>query len=407
MNTNRWAALSFAVTALAAGSARAGGFEILEQGAVGASMAGAGAAIADDAAAVFYNPAGLVHYPGAGVIVGSHLALASASAKLGDTTSSTYTRETEDLFIPYLFAGVHLGRRVAVGLGLYSQFGDALNWDHPETFPGRFIASAASLKSFTINPSFALHPVQGFSVAVGVDVVLGSAIIERSIQLGDAEAVGRIGGSAVGLGFNLGVLVDVLPKHKMTLGLTYRSGVDLDFDLKAHFTGVPVELQGQLFDQPAKTSIRLPDNITIGLAARPTPGLVIDLDLHYTQWSSFRALVVEFPTSSTPSLRADQSWRDVVSLRLGAQYRCKCNIAYRLGIGYDWTPIPTETLSPTVPGQDRVLLSAGVGYAWHGFGVDLAYLAALGADRTSTLPDYPARYSTTIQLLSLALSYHL
>ena len=55
-------------------SARAGGFEILEQSPAGVSMAGAQSAAVRDPAAVFYNPAAMTHQRGLGVLLVSAMA---------------------------------------------------------------------------------------------------------------------------------------------------------------------------------------------------------------------------------------------------------------------------------------------------------------------------------------------
>jgi len=68
---------ALAVLVIAAPAAWAGGgIEIDEHSAPGVGMAGAQTAIADDPAAIYYNPAGIGFQPGFGVLAGGDLIIA-------------------------------------------------------------------------------------------------------------------------------------------------------------------------------------------------------------------------------------------------------------------------------------------------------------------------------------------
>ena len=68
---------ALAVLVIAAPAAWAGGgIEIDEHSAPGVGMAGAQTAIADDPAAIYYNPAGIGFQPGFGALAGANLVIA-------------------------------------------------------------------------------------------------------------------------------------------------------------------------------------------------------------------------------------------------------------------------------------------------------------------------------------------
>jgi long-subunit fatty acid transport protein len=48
----------------------------------------------------------------------------------------------------------------------------------------------------------------------------------------------------------------------------------------------------------------------------------------------------------------------------------------------DQTPIPSRTLGPAIPGADWLAVTAGVGYNWRKFTVDLGYMAVFYKTRT-------------------------
>jgi long-subunit fatty acid transport protein len=53
----------------------------------------------------------------------------------------------------------------------------------------------------------------------------------------------------------------------------------------------------------------------------------------------------------------------------------------RAGLGLDQTPIPSKTLSPAIPGADYLTLTAGAGYTWRQFKLDVGYLAVFYKSR--------------------------
>jgi long-subunit fatty acid transport protein len=242
------------------------------------------------------------------------------------------------------------------------------------------------------------------ALAVGLDVLVGTTEFERALQLADLEGRARFGGRAVGVGFNVAVLVDVVP-GRLSAGLHYRSAVDLPFQLAAHFQAPP-ELRDRVYDQPAESRLVMPHNLSFGVATFPTRNLAITTDIHWTLWSDVKELAVSFPGGVTPGLSAPLAWRDTFSVRVGGEYRALRELlAVRLGAGWDPSPVPPHTLGPQAPVGDRALLSAGLGIRARGFGVDAGYLASFGAARSSTARELPATYRGSLHMISLALSY--
>ena len=397
----------FVVVIGTASRAAAGGFEIPEQGAAATGMAGARTALSDAPDTVFYNPAGLTGASGTAGTVGSSLAVIKSTAEAANS-GQTPTVANSVVPIPFLFLTSKLTNDLGVGIGFFDQFGSSIRWSalNATNFPGRFVADYTNLTAFNINPEVAFGPFSGVSVGVGVDVILAAATLEQALPFGDTEGSVRLGGSTQTAGANLGLMYDA-PGKIVSFGYSYRSQVNLNFThFYAHFTAPP-ELSATVFDQPAATKIMLPDNMTWAVAVRPLDNLTFDLDVHYTLWSEFSTLAVTFPTSSTPGLSTPQNWTNSTSLGLGAEWLPREHLVVRLGFGYDWTPIPDDTLSPTVPGINRYVTTAGLGYTVQGFSIDLSYLAAFSGSRTSTLATFPATYTQFINLLSLGLSYRL
>ena len=397
----------------ASGRAGASGFELYEESPAGTAMAGALTAISGDASAIFYNPAGIAMQRGGSVLIGASGALGLTSVTDGTVKTDATNKAA---VLPTAFVSQRFGR-FAAGVGLFTQFGSGLKWNEqgtgaggmPAKFPGRFVATNTQLQSVTINPTIALLATDQISIGVGLDVFLASAELQRQILLGDFEGNAHLGGTGHAIGFNFGALAQIIP-DKLSFGIAYRSGMSLDFDLKAVFAGPP-ELQGVVKDQPAKLSLPLPHNFSVGIAVHPVERLLITADVHATLWSDFRTLSATFPTTTTPALTAPRNWKDSVSARLGLEVMATRGLALRLGFGYDQSPVPQSTLDPTIPVSDRFIVSGGVGYtigagAVRGLTLGLGYLAGISADRVSTIPDFPnATYSQTVHLATLGISY--
>ncbi len=400
---------ALAATLLAA-RAWAGGFEIYDQSPSATAMAGAVSAKADEPAAMFYNPAGIAMRPGGYAYAGGTIAFTSfSSTSLGANPVTTDAKN--GIFpLPTLHVAAHIGKPLAIGLGVFTPFGSGAEWnalatDGKTPFPGRFVASNTQLQTVVINPTIGLRPNDRFAIAGGVDVMLASIELSRSLQIADHEGTAHLGGSTQAVGFNAGVMVNLVP-DRLVAGLSWRSGYDLDLDeVKVHFDAPP-ELRANVFDQKARTSLRIPNTVTFGLATWPTDRLAITTDLHYTRWSEFKTISVAFPAGSpTPGFSSVQNWKDSLSARVGLEWLAWRGLALRAGVGYDMTPIPSQTLQPTVPTGDLLILSGGVGYTFRGFTLAAGYVAGIGTTNVATNPDYPATYHGLLQAVSVGLTY--
>ena len=82
-----------------------------------------------------------------------------------------------------------------------------------------------------------------------------------------------------------------------------------------------------------------------------------------------------------PSTTSEKDWDDVLRYQLGAEYALNPSWKLRAGYVFDETPDPDENVDYIVPGNDRHLLSAGVGYQQGDFFCDLAYVYLIIVDR--------------------------
>ena len=120
--------LVFLVVLLSAGSAWASGFALIEQSASGMGNAFAGgAASADDASTVFFNPAGLTKLKGQQLVIAAHLIAPSAKFSNDGSTAGLGTDDGGDAgdlaVVPNLYYAWNMDNGFALGLGLNVPFG--------------------------------------------------------------------------------------------------------------------------------------------------------------------------------------------------------------------------------------------------------------------------------------------
>src|SRR5208337_3080356 len=124
--------------------------------------------------------------------------------------------------------------RLAVGISYFSPFGLGSKW--PSTWPGRYLSTYSSLKTYTFNPVASVKLLDNLSLAAGFDVMWSSVEINRNtpnvvntrrgiLQFPDGEA--SLCGNGHGWGYNLGVLYE--PVAGVKLGASYRSEITVKY----------------------------------------------------------------------------------------------------------------------------------------------------------------------------------
>jgi long-chain fatty acid transport protein len=379
--------------------ARAGGFEILEQSPQGVATVGAQTAVAEDASAVFYNPAGMAFQPGMGALVGGTLGYVSSEVdSTGQTVNPTHVGVAANLYLSQ-----RLGKHWAIGIGAFSNFAEHFNY--PSDFNGRFLGQFVDVTTATINPAVAWRPIRRLAFGVGLDIVIGSLDLYQALNFGGGEGMAHAGMTGVGVGGNAGLMVDIVERY-LRFGFSYRSRSDIHFDGRASVTAPP-ELQSMVGAETlsATTTLPLPHNFTFALSSRPIDALTLSVDVHYTLWHDIATLTLQQSGGAmTMSTQAVLDLHDSWGVRVGGELRVISDgrLRIRLGAGWDQTPVPAATLGPLIPDSDRVVVGGGLGYHAKRYSIEAGYLAAILLKSTSQNPDLHATYSTVGHVVSAA-----
>jgi long-chain fatty acid transport protein len=139
---------------------------------------------------------------------------------------------------------------------------------------------------------------------------------------------------------------------------------------------------------------------------------MLEADWQWVGWSTVDKITIDFADPASPDNETPKNWENSSSLRLGIE-RSFERLAFRAGYAYDMTPIPAETIDPSLPDSDKQTFALGGGYRFDRASVDLGYMFIVSRDREvrNTLPtggtpfNQQGKYSTRMHEVGLGFSY--
>ena len=428
-------------------TAYADGFRNPFQSAAAIGQGNAFAAQADDASAVFYNPAGMTQLQGIHHVGGVELVNVDTEFRglNGETTENDLggpfgfppplqlfvTATPKDFNIPWL-------GDLTVGFGLQNLFGFAARY--PKDGPLNTAVTEASLPLIDIKPTFAYRLSDWLSIGAGMDIftfwtgLVGGAeqkFISPGLPGIPAGSRVRITGDGTAVGGNASLLLTPLRTvegaPRVNLGFVWRSAADLPLHGDLHVDGVKIA--------KSKSGLHFPDIYTVGLAVWPLRNRdrewKLETDVDYVRWDTIRNQRFKFSNGVT--LDIPQTWRKAVSVNTGTEYKWiepsklpHWDLALRAGYIWSETPVSDQNFSPAFPDSNGHVLSAGMGLTckpggkflglfscgetdevspWHHMGIDLAYQIVLWETRRvleSPNPAVNGRYKSLNQALAVS-----
>ncbi len=434
--------LALTLLAIGAGEARGSGFQIREAStsALGNAFAGATSGV-EDITFMYFNPASMIFHDrdqiaGSSSFIAPHAELQSSSGSTiagvpitptpafdGDNTVS------ENAIVPALYGMLSIDRDLKIGLAVTAPFG--LETNQPGGWIGRYHASDSRLTTINVNPNVAFRVTDWASVGLGVQAMYGDARLTNAVDIGTIGAASGIPGSVPtmqdgfakitgddwGFGYNLGVMLE--PHDRVRVGLAYRSKVNMTLDGDAKFdlrgsgtTGAALQSAGLFLDTDASAKIEMPAQASIGLNVGITDDVSLMGEVAWTQWSSFKDLIIDFANPAQPSNLTEEDWDDSWFFALGATWQAAEDWTLRFGVAHDQTPVPDRTRTPRIPDEDRYWIALGFNYAptdWMSldFGythifLDDSNINLFASDPGSTFRgNLEASYTTSIDIVGL------
>jgi long-chain fatty acid transport protein len=406
------------VSLLVANGAFASGFQVTAQSARSMGMGLATTGVADDASAVFYNPAGLA-FQDTALVAGVMLATNTEGRYTGPTGLAENQVDgisvLPELYVTKKFGIAHLG------LGINTPFGLPMRWENRDTFSGRRVSYLANIRTLNVNPTVAFEVTPTLGVAVGADWVHSKLQLERrrafgAFDVADIKLKSDLT-DADGFGWNTAVFWKSGPWRA---GASYRSAIDVDHEPKLEvsqiLTGIPAidtVVAGTIPPAPldAEVPIRLPASLNVGVAwVSPGTGNIVSVEADRTDWSSFSQLAITVPAVPAFNVTRNTNWSDTWAWRVGAELKCwalKCRVGYY----QDETPQPLADVGPVLPDADRRGYTIGLGIPLGGGGwtLDAGYIYVAFDNRTTTTATtdgLAGLWETTGSELAVNLRYH-
>lgn len=382
-----------ALIALAAGSAHASGFQLIENGSgLGNGFAGS-AAVAEDASTIFPNPAGMTRLPGLNISAGT--TAISTIFKFGDNHSTgpsglplgsnTGGNAGSLSAVPNAYLSWQASPNWFVGLGITAPFGLATQYD--DNWIGRYQSTKFSITTINVNPSIAYKVDDRLSIGAGVSWQHLDADYQRNVPAAglisrlpsglpattlaamagqlkaspDMKARVKLGGEA--WGWNVGLLYQL--NDATRIGASYRSTMRYGASGTTTLRNIPGLFAGKIpgsADNSATAT--LPDTAVLSVVHDLTPKWQLLGDVSWTGWSSLPSLKINSGALGEDELKLE--FRNTWRVALGANYQFTPSWKFRAGVAYDQSPIPSSALRPSsLPDNDRIIVSIGAQYRFN------------------------------------------
>jgi long-chain fatty acid transport protein len=416
-------AVGAAAVSLAAAQALGSNFALQEQSGSGVGNAFAGgAAVAEDASTIWFNPAGMSRLPGIqGAIAGDIICI---SAKFGDNGGSqpAALQPLGDnggdagtcAIVPSFYLAVPINKQWAFGLGIGAPFG--LKTQYDQDWLGRFQAIRSRVSTVNINPALSWKVSDMWTLGAGVDwqdikatltnnvnysgalataaqqaaaggLIPPSVIPPFLAQVGGLQSQAAVNGSDSAWGWNIGLLFE--PDKATRIGAQYRSAIKYTVSGQVNFTNPtlpalppPLAPLGVLLatgvnqvlaSGDVSLALKVPQSWNVSGFHTLNNQWDVMADLQYTGWSSIQSLTIVRSTgavlSSTP-----EDFRNTWRGSIGANYHYSDQWMFRGGLAYDQSPVRDATRTPRLPDNSRTWIAIGAQYhATPQLALDLGY----------------------------------
>jgi long-chain fatty acid transport protein len=173
----------------------------------------------------------------------------------------------------------------------------------------------------------------------------------------------------------------------LQFGLSYQSETSVNTkggasgDPSVQFGLAPGSLP---FHYDAEVKNVFPQEVTAGLSWKFHPRWRLALQADWIDWrDAFQYLLIHMSAGNNAGVNAalgssfsdyvPLDWKDEFVYRAGLEFSLTRNLALRAGYCFGGSPVPDSTLTPLTAAILENTLTAGLGYHWQRFQIDLAY----------------------------------
>ncbi|UMM03874.1 outer membrane protein transport protein [Vibrio campbellii] len=372
MKTNKTllsAAVAFGLLSTS-GVANAAGFQLAEYSATGLGRAYAGeAAMADNASAQWRNPAMLTYLEGTQVSVGAiyvnpNIDVDGTSTFLNGPNKASSHDFAHDAVIPNFYLSHQYNDKFAIGLAFGTNYG--METDLGKDFAAANFGNEASVTSMEANLNAAYKLNEALSIGGGIRYIIADGSIGAVMppQMGlvkptlPGQTLKYMEGDDTAWGWQVGAAWQINDNNR--LGFAYKSAVDLT--LEGHANGLAFNPINPNAKKAGSMDLTLPATAELASFHQLNDQLAVHASINWTDWSSFKELVADFPDKS--DLIKSENWEDNYRFAVGTTYTLDQKWTLRSGVAYDMSAVDDKYRTTTIPETDRLWLSVGAGYEW-------------------------------------------
>lgn len=191
-----------------------------------------------------------------------------------------------------------------------------------------------------------------------------------------------------GIGWNVQAGLLYRPLTNLQFGISYKSKYTVNSTGGASgdpYAQFPPTQPGPLaFHYDAEVDNTFPQQVSLGASWKFYPRWRAALQVDWIDWSdAFHTLPVILKNGNNPAVNGvlgssfqdniPLNWKDEFVYRVGLEYAATKNLYLRGGYSYGKSPVPDSTLTPMTAAIMEHTVTAGVGYHWRQFQIDLAY----------------------------------
>ncbi len=403
-----------------AGSAAASGFALIEQSGSGLGNAFAGgAASAEDASTIFFNPAGMSRLEGKQIVVAGNMI--KPSAQFSDTGSaSALGRPLGTVpgdagswaLVPNAYFTMEISPKTRVGLGINAPFG--LKTEYQAGWIGRFQALKSSVETININPSVSYQVSDSLTLGAGINYQQVRAGLTSAQNFVAGEGMSDMSGSDAAWGMNFGALLDMGDGGR--LGFAYRSAINYQLSGTLRVTN---PLGVAVVNRPVIANMKMPDTWSFSYFRALGNQWDVMADLTRTGWSNFTELrILDAVTGARLSL-TPENWGSTWRAGIGSNYHYNEQWTARIGVAYDQAGVSDVYRTARIPDANRTWLALGGQYKpSKTSAIDFGYAhlfvsnatirnntGSAGTPSTATVGNLIGTYKNSVDILSAQYTY--
>lgn len=379
-------------------------FQVNLQGQKQTAMGGAGAGLALDEAAVFFNPGAVSFLKQNGIQGGAHgIWLKTAFNQTGSPNTEYNKNKVPTPIAAYAVFGSP-ENRLRFGIGVYTPFGGAMHWN--EDWTGKYTVTSLDLQAIYIQPTLSLRITDQIGIGGGLVYALGKVDLRKAVPYSNngVQTTAQLKGDSKDFGWNAGVFIKTI--SGVSIGVTHRSQVTAKVENgDANFFNAPASVQ-PLLPTKFNATLPLPATSTLGFGFYPSEKTTIAVDVNWVWWHAYKDLNFYY-NQGDPTLSA-RNYHDAATFRAGIQNETTSFLTLRAGVGYALSPVGEGYVTPEVPDANRLLLSAGIGLKpTERLGIDFSFLYENVKSRTETNIEtgLSGTFKTVAYIPGMALSY--